>query len=75
MAGTLGVSEFKINHMINFRSPIRDHHVYKKIWSPYKGKTLPTHRPLVRPDDPQEALEHNKYAIGIYKNKDEDCDE
>ena len=29
----------------------------------------------MRPDDQKEALEYNIYAIGIYKKKDDDCDE
>ena len=68
MAITLGVSEFKINHRIKFRSLIRGHHVYQKIWSPYKREKI-----AACPDDEEEALEHNKYAIGIHKKKDGDC--
>lgn len=44
--------------------------MYENISSPYKGEKL-----AVRPDNREEAFEHNKYAIGIYKKKDGDCDE
>ena len=30
--------EFRIMHQIKFESFIRGHHVYKNVWSPYKGK-------------------------------------
>ena len=43
--------------------------MYENISSPYKGEKL-----AVRPDNRKEAFEHNKYAIGIYKKKDDDCD-
>ena len=51
MARALGVSEFKINHRIKFRSLIRGHHVYKNIWGPCKGEKLAAHL-----DDREEAL-------------------
>ena len=43
--------------------------MYENISSPYKGEKL-----AVRPDNREEAFEHNKYAIGIYKKKDDDRD-
>ena len=69
MARTLGVSEFRINHRIKFRSLIRGHHVYKNIWNPCKGEKL-----AVCPDD-RGALEFGKCRICIYKEKDDDCNE
>ena len=32
--------EFRIIHQIKFQSRIQGHHVYKNVWSPYKGETL-----------------------------------
>lgn len=69
MTSTLSVSELKINRRIKFRSFIRGHHVYKNIWSPYKEKKL-----AACPDDQEEPLENIRYAIGIYKKKDDDRD-
>ena len=70
MARALGVSEFKINHRMKFRSLIRGHHVYKNIWGPCKGEKLAAHL-----DDREEALEYDKYAIGIYKEKSNDWED
>ena len=70
MTRTLGVSEFKINHRIKFRSLIRGYHMYKNIWSPYEREKL-----AACPNDQKVAFEYNKYTIGIYKKKDGDCDE
>ena len=67
---TLGVSEFKINHRIMLRSFIRGHQVYTNIWSLYTGEKLAAHL-----HDQEEALECDKYSVGIYEKKDDDCDE
>ena len=64
MERNLSASEF--NHMINLRSLIRDHHVYRNILNPSLA---------ARPHDWEQALEHNKYAITIYKKEKNDCDE
>ena len=57
--------EFRIMHQIKFESLIRGHHVYKNVWSPYKGETL-----IAQPDNRDEAQENDKYAVGIYKKND-----
>ena len=31
---------FKNNYSLSAESVIRDHHVYKKTWNPYKGEKL-----------------------------------
>ena len=64
MERNLSASEF--NHMINLRSLIRDHHVYRNILNPSLA---------ARPHDWEQVLEHNKYAITIYKKEKNDCDE
>ena len=35
--------EFRIMHQIKFQSLIRGYHVYKNVWSSYKGETLIAH--------------------------------
>ena len=58
MASTFGVSEFKINHRIKFRSLIRGHNMHQNIWSLYKREKL-----AARPNGREEALEYDKWAI------------
>ena len=58
--------EFRFMHQIKFQSLIRGHHVYKSVWSPYKGETL-----IAQSDNRDEAQENNKYAVGIYKKNDD----
>ena len=58
--------EFRILHQIKFQSHIRGHHVYKIVWSPYKGETL-----IAQPDNRDEAQENDKYAVGIYKKNND----
>ena len=58
--------EFRIMHQIKFQSLIQGHHVYKNVWSPYKGETL-----IAQPDNRGEAQENDNYAVAIYKKKDD----
>ena len=58
--------EFRIMYQIKFQSLIRGHHVYKNVWSPYKGETL-----IAQPDNRDEAQENYKYTVGIYKKNDD----
>ena len=57
---------FRIMHLIKFQSLIRDHHVYKNVWSPYKVETL-----IAQPDNRDEAQGYDKYAVDIYKKNDD----
>ena len=41
---------------------MQGHHVYKIIWSLYKGETL-----IAQLDNRDEAQENDKYTVGIYK--------
>ena len=52
--------EFRIMHQIKFYSLIRGYHVYKNVWSPYKGKTR-----ISQPDNRDEAQENDKYALAF----------
>ena len=54
--------EFRTMHQIKFQSLIQGHHVYKIIWSLYKGETL-----IAQLDNRDEAQENDKYTVGIYK--------
>lgn len=65
MARTLDKSELKTSTTIKFKSTIRGH-----IWSSYKSEKL-----AADPNGREEALEYDKYAIVIYKEKDDDCGE
>ena len=58
---------FEMYHRVKFQSIIRGHHVYKSIWSPYARETL-----MAYPDDGPEALEYDKFAVGIYKIKEKE---
>ena len=58
--------EFRIMHHIKFQSLIRGHHIYKIVWSPYKGETM-----IAQPDNRDEAQENDKYAVGIYKKNND----
>ena len=64
MTRNLVVSEFHIYHRIKFRS--WGHQVYANTWSPYKGEKLATYL------HDQEALEYDKYAVGMYEKKDDE---
>ena len=69
MARAIEKSNFEVYHRVKFQSIIRGHHVYKSIWSPYAGETL-----MAYPDDRPEALEYDKFAVGIYKIKEKEKD-
>ena len=53
-------------HLIKFQSLIRGHHVYKNVWSPYKGETL-----IAQSDNQDEAQENDKYDVDICKKNDD----
>lgn len=40
--------------------------MYANTWSPYKGEKLATYL------HDQEALEYDKYAVGMYEKKDDE---
>ena len=40
--------------------------MYKNVWSPYVGEVL-----LANLDDRPEALEYDKFAVGIYNENEE----
>ena len=69
MARTIEKRNFEMYHRVKFQSIIKGHHVYKSIWSPYAGETL-----MEYPDDRPEALEYDKFAVGIYKIKEKEKD-
>ena len=69
MARAIEKRNFEMYPTAKFQCIIRGHHVYKSIWSPYAGETL-----MAYPDDRLEALEYDKFAVGIYKIKEKDKD-
>ena len=46
---------------VQFTSVIRDHHIYKSVWTQTLGEKL-----NCREDDCKEAKQHDEYAIGTY---------
>ena len=56
-----------MSYKIEFNSVIQAHHVYKRCSIPIMGETV-----SVRKDTRDEALEYNKYAIGIFKEQQEE---
>ena len=67
MARTNIVKDFDLSFEINFKTIIRGHHVYKSIWTSSIGQVL-----LAQPDERKEALDYDKYAVGIFKRHEED---
>ena len=65
MARALESRNFEVCHRVKFQSIIRGHHVYKNVWSPYVGEVL-----LANLDDRPEALEYDKFAVGIYNENE-----
>ena len=57
---------FDLCFEINFKTVIRGHHVYKSIWTPLIGQVL-----IAKPDERREALDYDKYSIGIFKRSEE----
>ena len=60
MARTNIVKDFDLSFEINFKTTIREHHVYKTIWTSSVGQAL-----LAQPDERKEALDYDKYAVGF----------
>ena len=69
MARAIEKCNFEMYHRVKFQSITRGHHVYKSIWSPCAGETL-----MAYPGDRPEALEYDKFAVGIYKIKEKEKD-
>ena len=50
--------EFRTMHQIKFQSLVQVYHVYKNVWSPYKGETL-----IAQPDNQDEAQEDENMLL------------
>ena len=57
--------KYEMYYKVEFNSVIRGHHVYKECWTPIMGETV-----LARKDTREEAIEYDKYAIGIFKKQE-----
>ena len=66
MARTNIVKDFDLSFEINFKTIIRGHHVYKSIWTSSTGQVL-----VAQPDEWKEALDYDKYVVGIFKRHEE----
>ena len=67
MAKTNAVKNVNLSFEINFNTIIREHHVCKSMWTSSTGQVL-----LAQPDIRKEALDYDKYAVGIFKRHEED---
>ena len=67
MARTNIVKDFHLSFEIKFKTIIGGHHVYKSIWTSSIEQVL-----LAQPDERKEALDYDKYAVGIFKQHEED---
>lgn len=65
MARVESFGKYQLLHRVKCRSLIRGHHVYKANWTPVLNEKL-----IAKPDIRDEALENDKFAIGIFKEKD-----
>ena len=65
MARTAPCESFVMFYRVSFESVARGHHIYKVKWTPDKGENL-----VCRKDEREEAREHGKHAIGVYKKDD-----
>ena len=57
--------KFCMYYKIEFCTNIRGHHVYQTGWTPQTGERL-----ICLKDNRSEAIEYDKYAIGVYKRVD-----
>ena len=53
----------RASRVLQFKSVIRGHHVYRDIWTPVKDETV-----LCTEDEREEAKSFDKYAVGTFKN-------
>ena len=58
---------YEMNYKIEFQTAIRGHHIYKDSWVPSIGQNL-----ICRTDTREEAIEHDKNAIGVFKSGDKE---
>ena len=65
MARIESFGKYQLLHTIKYRSVIRGHHVYKANWTPVISETL-----FAKPNSREEALEYDKFSIGIFKKKE-----
>ena len=59
--------KYDMHYKIEFNSVIKGHRVFKRYWKPVMGQTV-----LARKDTREKALEDDKYAIGIFKEQEEE---
>ena len=67
MARTNFVKNFDLCFEIPFSTIIRGYHIYKTIWRAFIGQEL-----IAKPDEREEALDCDKFSIGVFKSKREE---
>ena len=66
MARTNFVKNFDLCFEIPFSTIIRGYHIYKTIWRAFIGQEL-----IAKPDEREEALDCDKFSIGVFKSKED----
>ena len=66
MARVNGYFSFRVCHKTELASVIRGHHVYMSVWSAAVGEKL-----FAAPDPREEAREYDKFAVGLYKEEND----
>ena len=66
MARVNGYFSFRVCHKTALASVIRGHQVYMSVWSAAVGEKL-----FAAPDPREEAREYDKFAVGLYKEEND----
>ena len=66
MARVNGYFSFRVCHKTESASVIRGHHVCMSVWSAAVGEKL-----FAAPDPRDEAREYDKFAVGLYKEEND----
>ena len=61
------VKNFDLCFEIPFSAVIRGYHIYKTTWAGVVGQEL-----IAKPDERKEALDYDKFSIGVFKPKEEE---
>ena len=66
MAHVNGYFSFRVCHKTKLASVIRGHHVYMSVWSAAVVEKL-----FAAPDPREEVKEYDKFAVGLYKEEND----
>ena len=71
MARTNFVKNFDLCFEIPFSTIIRGYHIYKTIWRAF-WRAFIGQELIAKPDEREEALDCDKFSIGVFKSKREE---